>query len=399
MVKLRFAKPRIRVQFPSFRMFFQELNFFVQGWRGFLVGQPRGWHAHHRGEAQGHREGWILPRETLQVSQLRRATSLTVELLARGGRVWGFGFGEGTQTAGFVWWGRATPGVLSNSFFSRVRRLPAVQQLRRLILLRPRRRKVRPRVERRSRRVGLSRRGGTLGLWLGRAHLISRVLRFRFWRYHLGRVFKAQTRGLLFPDLIDRACATRPGMRPRSCPGPRVFCSRGGGWRLWSPRKVILSFQKQITRAHQRRVLRSTLSSSTKKVLGFTSSLNFSFNKDQTFFSPRFYRGHLRGGRRRQPRLKNRSRWGTLPQGLPTVVLLGGSAGQTLHREVTRGGTPLILVGEIEIVPSVGSLYPVWWNNLSLEGPRHLWSHTEGLAHRSNLFRLFWNRLACLAEW
>jgi len=98
-------------------MLFQELNFFVQGWRGFLVGQPRGWHAHHRSEAQGHREGWILPRETLQVGQLRRAASLTVELLARGGRLWGFGFGGGVQTSGFTWWARAVPGVLSNSFF------------------------------------------------------------------------------------------------------------------------------------------------------------------------------------------------------------------------------------------------------------------------------------------
>lgn len=385
-------------------MLFQELNFFVQGWRGFLVGQPRGWHAHHRSEAQGHREGWILPRETLQVSQLRRATSLTVELLSRGGRVWGFGFGGGTQTAGFVWWDRATPGVLSNSFFSRLRRLPAVQQLRRLILLRPRRRKVRPRVKRRSRRVGLSRRRGTLKLWLGRAHLISRTLRFRFWGYHLHRARKTQIQGSLFPDLTERTRSTRPGLRLRSPVGgarsARPLFPRGG-WRMWAPRKVFLSLQQKITLAHHRRLLRKTFSSSVKKVAGFTflSSSSVCNGGRTTSLSPRFYRGHLRGGRRRRPRLKKRSRWATLPQGLPTVVLLGGSAGQTLHREVTRGATPLILVGEIEIVPSVGSLYPVWWNNLSLEGPRHLWSHTEGLAHRGGLFRLFWNRLTCLAEW
>ena len=382
-------------------MLFQELNFFVQGWRGFLVGQPRGWHAHHRSEAQGHREGWILPRETLQVGQLRRAASLTVELLARGGRLWGFGFGGGVQTSGFTWWARAVPGVLSNSFFARLRRLPSVRQLRRLILLRPRRRKVRPRVKRRSRRVGHHRRRGTLGVHLGRARLVTRVVRFRVWGQHLRRGLKTQLRGSRFPDLVDKNRSTRAGYQPRSLSffsrRPRHPRGPRGGWRVWAPRKVIQAIRKQITQAHRRRLTRP--SGLVRR--GWSPGLSGGTKPPRrvSFLSPRFYRGYHRGGRRRQPRLRLRPRWGTPPPGLPTGVLLGGPAGQTLHREVTRGGTPLILVSEIEVVPGVGSFYPVWWNNASLEGPRHLWSHLEALAHRGGLFRLLWTRLTCLAEW
>lgn len=381
-------------------MLFQELNFFIQGWRGFLVGQTRGWHAHHRSEAQGSRGGWILPRETLQTAQLRRASALTVELLSRGGRLWGFGFGGGGEaTPGLTWWARTTPGILSNSFFARARRIPSVRQLRRLILLRRRRRKVRPRIKRRSRRVGIQRRKGLLGLFLSRASLLRRITRFSYLAYHLRRGIKAQLFGTRFPDLMGKASFVRLGFHPRRGWPRFVQKSRRGGYRVWSSRKIVQNLSQNIVQAQRRRTTREGIFLQRVRITPGAALKKVSPRESISVFSPRWYRGHLRGGRRRQPRLRFRPRWGTLPPGLPTGVLLGGSAGQTLHREVTRGGTPLILVGGIEIVPEVGSLYPVWWNINSLQGPRYLWSHLEGLSHRGGLFRLLWNRLTCLAEW
>jgi len=384
-------------------MLFHDLNFFVQGWRGFLVGQPRGWHAHHRSEIQGYRAGWLLPRETLQVAQLRRAASFTVELLARGGQLWGFGFGGvENQTPGLTWWARATPGVLSNAFFARARRIPAVRQLRRLILLRYRRRKVRPRIKRRSRRVGLKRRRGGLELFLGRARLLRRVTRLTLLGQHLRRGLKSQLVGTRFPDLVGVSRFTRSGFfsYPRWWTRRTTAKSPRGGYRVWAPRKVIQNFNLQLTRAQLRRTTRVGLQKS-RRVLtpGVLIPRGYTPTGQVNPFSPRWYRGYHRGGRRRNPRLSFQPRWVHSPLGLPTAVLVGGALGQTLHREVTRGGYPLLLVAGAEVVPGVGSLYPVLWNEAALQGPRYLWTRLEGLAHRRGLFRLLWNRLTCLAEW
>jgi len=316
-------------------MLLNELNFFVQGWRGFLVGQTRGWHAHHRSEAQGHRAGWLVPRETLQVAQLRRATSFTVEMLSRGGQLWGFGFGGlEEQTSGLTWWARATPGVLSNSFFARARRIPALRQLRRLILLRYRRRKVRPRIKRRSRRVGLSRRRGGLPLFLGRARLLRRVTRLTALGQHLRRGLKAQLRGTRFPDLVGTSGFTR-GLG--FFPYPRWWSSRTtskplrGGYRVWAPRKVIYEFNQKLIQAQLRRTTRVGLNRTRVETTpGVAITRGFTPGGQINPLSPRWYQGHHRGGRRRQPRLRFQPRWVHPLRGLPTGVLLGGSAGQTL---------------------------------------------------------------------
>lgn len=208
--------------------------------------------------------------------------------------------------------------------------------------------------------------------------------------------------GTRFPDLLGTSRFTRGKFRPY----PRWWSRRTtlkpirGGYRVWSPRKVTHQLARRLLQSQLRRTTRVGLK---RTRVGFTPGLipraGFTPGGQINPLSPRWYRGYHRGGRRRQPRLRFQPRWATPPPGLPTGVLLGGSAGQTLYREVTRGGIPLILVAGVEVVPGVGSLYPIWWNTQALEGPRHLWTRLEGLAHRGGLFRLLWNRLTCLAEW
>lgn len=384
-------------------MFFSELSTFLYGWRGFLVGQRRGWHAHHRWGITGYREGYLLPRGALQEGQLRRAGSLTVEVLARGGHIWGFGFGRASLiNSSFTWWKKGAPGVLSNSFFSRIRRLPAVRQLRRLILLRPRRRKLSRRKKRfprrRSIRLGKSRRLGTLSLKFARKRVLRSALFKTYLGVHFFRGFKTWKKGTLFPDLTFYSRFTRKGQVPRlgNYPTYRSGVHRGG-WKMWAPLKIIPWLGKRVRWSQLRKTFRFNPNSRFK----FTSGVSVSFKERKpVFFSVSKTRGHLRKGRQRNPNLRYRPRWVNLAQvPLPTIVLLGSTVGSTLHREVTRGGIPLLLVGEVEVVPTVGSLYPIWWNSASLEGPRYLWIQFETLSQRGSLFKLFWNRLTCLAEW
>lgn len=386
-------------------MLLQEVNFFIQGWRGFLVGQRRGWHAHHRWGVQASRGGYLLPRLGLQGLQLRRVASFVVELLSRGGHLWGFGFpGRPVSRGGLTWWTQWTPGTLSNSFFARAGRVHLVRQLRRLIMLRPRKRKLsRRRKNRRrwSKVINLRRREGLLQSSLLRGGYLRRL----FHRTHLGEAFTRAGRvlrvGTTWPDLVPRRGGSRgwAQVMGHRWGTPRRGVPTRGGWRMWSPLRVITKVSRSIRSAQLRRkqrpqprIYRGVFSGVSRVSLGLPLILTPP-QRNPT-------RGNHRGRRRRYPQLGIRPGWvhpAGMGSGLPTGVIITAEVGVTLQREATRVGTPAIIIGSLDTVDP--GLIPLWWNSAGVEGPRRLLTKLDGLAQRKGLFGFFWNRLACLAEW
>lgn len=376
-------------------MLFQEINYFIQGWRGFLLGQRRGWHAHHRGNVQGVRSGYLVSRPGLQLIQLRRVSSFVVEVLSRGGKIWGFGFpGRGGAKEGILWWPRWAPGTLSNSFFARASRVHLVKRLRRLIILRPRRRKI---AKRRlwSRPVkiwGQHRRKGTFPLSNLKQKPLRRVLQKLYLRAALLQGIRTFQMGGWWPDLVPRGGKWPISLRHRR---PGHFPPRGG-WRLWDTKRVKEAFTRSIRADQLRRTRRPQDTFLTNWSSGVTLAKRFSKTTPAGVVLPT--RGVLKGRRRRRPGLVHLRRWRSNP-GLPTVVVLTEFKGAgTLYREASRAGVPLVVVGSTQVNPVV-SICPLWWNPTAVEGPRRLLNQLTGLAQRTGLFTLLWSRLSCLAEW
>lgn len=378
-------------------MIFQQLNYFIQGWRGFLLGQRRGWHAHHRLSVQGVRSGYLVSRPGLQLIQLRRVCSFMVEVLSRGGKIWGFGFpGQGGAKEGILWWPYWEPGTLSNSFFAREGRVHLIRHLRRLVMLRPRRRKFRRQRKFRRRRNfkiwSKRRRTGTFSLSILNRKPLRRALQKIHLRAALLQGLRTFQTGGWWPDLVPQGKRWPIRLHRRRS---GTFPGRGG-WQLWNSNRLRVSFSRSIRAGQLRRTrrCRSTFKSSWSTGLSLTSRVLKTTPAGVVLPT----RGVLRGRRRRRPGLPHCRQWGSNP-GLPTVVVLTEFSGAgTLYREALRVGVPLVVVGSARINPVV-SVCPLWWNPTAVEGPRRLINQLTGLAQRRGLFTVLWLRLSCLAEW
>lgn len=379
-------------------MIFQQTNFFIQGWRGFLLGRRRGWHAHHRIGIQGVRSGYLVCRPGLQLVQLRRVASFVVEVFSRGGSIWGFGFpGLGGSRKGIQWWPEWKPGILSNSFFTRVARIQRVRQLRRLVMLRPRRRKVlRRRKFRRRRNFKIwsqRRREGRFSLSILKRKPLRRAFQKLSVRAALIQGIRDFQSGWAGGDLLPRGSKLSVSV-PHRPPG---FFPVRGGFRLWNSTRLRVSFNRSVRAGQLRRTRRCQAAAPSPRWspgVGLTNPVPKTTPAGAIFPT----RGILKGHRRRRPGLFHRRRWCVNP-GLPTVILLAefGGAG-TIYRESLQAGVPLVVVGSARVNPTV-SVCPLWWNPTALEGPRRLLNQLPNLAQRVGLFTMLWSRLSCLAEW
>jgi len=138
-----------------------EINLFLCGWRGFLVGTRRAWHAHQRSRLVGFRGTTVVAAPGEQLRGVKKLTTTVEAVLTRGGLVWGFGLGGAPRG---VQWGRLyptwRPGTLSNHFYVRLRKTHLLHRLTRVFTPPPRR--GRRRGTRLVLRWGRLRRGGDL---------------------------------------------------------------------------------------------------------------------------------------------------------------------------------------------------------------------------------------------
>ena len=348
-----------------------QLNEFVSGWRGFLVGNRRSWHAHHRWGVTGFRGGHLVARESVQAGQLRRVAGLLTEVFARGGTVWSFGMGHRGDPA----WGLVRPawrpGVLSNCFFSRLKRTHFVRRLARVFHVRPRRR----RSELSTRWVRLRERGG-----LPRNGFAVRT----GFTGALTRLVRGSSLALAAPVRSPRTARLRTrwfrswwAAAPGAPPIP-------GGRHPWAvpARRVYSPAARAIRHAQAVRTGR-------RRPAGMTRRGGVA--RTARRLTPAGVSVPHRGGGRHQ-------RW---PVAFPAVVLAGGLTllKTTLLNEVNSAGLLFVRFGGVDFAPRSG-LFEVYWNpRAAAVGGVPGW--TDDLfvrAVRAGLFRTCWRRLARLAE-
>lgn len=345
---------------------------FVVGWRGFLVGNRRDWHAHHRWGVSGFRGGTLLVRRAVQLGQLRAAAGVLADVFARGGSVWLFGGAVRGNPA----WGRVRPewrpGALSNYFFARLKRTHFVRRLSGVFY---------PTREVR-RRTGLATR------WLRRrreGHLAGYPVR------HAGftRVLARLTTGAVTSGPVGYVRAPRGGRRRTRWvrawwvrtggPAPR----RGGHPGGVPPGRVIAPAARAVRHAQAVR---------TGRVRPERAYLRGGVTRPDRPVSARTGRPvPARGVRRHQ-------RW---PLGFPSVVVTSGTTllKSTLLNEVNAAGLPFVRFGGVDLVPR-SALFEVYWNGTAPAGaglPGWL-NDLFVRSGRAGLFRTCWRRLTRLAE-
>jgi len=368
-----------------------EAQTFLWSWRGFLVGTRRSWHAHQRVHLEGYRENYLVGKHSTQLYQLRRAAGLLVHLFGRGGLAWGFNL---TTSHEFLSWGTVysgwRPGILTNSFGFRLRRVHSARRLRRTL----NQRRVSP-----TRRARLARRWGRLrgSRRLGWSVCASRVQRKMIRQTGLSKEvtllggggiqrgascwsFRRQPRegyiraGWLRPwwSVTTRTYVTGKTQPPR--PGVRGLGST----------RLLARFSRTVNKVHRRsrapwRTPRVTPSGVTR---GFRSSPGWTACSDP---SRRSIRPVRRSGQHQRRFFF-----------VPAVVLNGplSLVECSILGEASVAGTPVVTFGGADLVPRV-SLFPVLWNTTTVvDGGILGWlENLHGRSVRVGLFRTLWSRL------
>lgn len=354
-----------------FYLMFQ-LNEFVFGWRGFLIGSRRNWHAHHRWGVTGFRGGTLVAREATQTDQLRRCAGLLTDVFSRGGTIWSFGMGHRADPP----WGRVRPawrpGVLSNCFFSRLRKTHFVRRLTRVFYVRRLRRKN----ELTTRWVRLRERGG-----LPRPGVDARVVSFT-------RSLRRLVQGSSFPDLAPTK-------------SPAAARRRTRWFRTWWT--TAATFSHPRVGVHLRAISARAVYPLAARVVRHAVATR---------------RGRPRGNPRRWRRglsrptvpevspgeavphrgVNQHQRW---PVAFPSVVMAGGLTllKTTLLNEVDSAGLLFVRFGGVDFVPRA-TLFEVYWNpRATAAAGVPAWTTDLFVrAARAGLFRTCWRRLTRLAE-
>ena len=324
-------------------------------------------------------------RPAVQAGQLRRWAGLMVDVFARAGSAWVFGFGSPGPTR----WGVIRldwrPGRLSNYFFFRLQRARFVARSGRVWSPRPARRR------RRRRRLGgrlvrLVNRRVQRPRWDPRR--VRRVRPTRMAAHAYARFTRAGRHGWAAPGRTPQWGRPRTrrfrrwwcyttGLRPRRGrrgPGVGRAAARGG--------RFVLG---RWARLRRRRRVRPTRRP-TPRV------------DHPGWAVPAPIPPGGRGVRVRTRRVGRHARWA---HPFPTVVLLGGVTllKATLLNEVNATGVVLVRFGGIDFVPRAGPV-EVYWNDsaASLDGLPGLLTDLHTRAVRTGLFRTCWRRLARLAK-
>lgn len=395
-------------------MFSVEVSFFLLSWRGFLLEGRRNWHAHHRGGVLGVRAGYLLASPEDHHYHLTRVTRLVNCLFQRGATVWGFGFVNQRQT---YQWGRLfagwRPGVLSNYFFVRVRR---VHFARRVITA------VRPRYKGRRRR----RQSYSLAIRWARLHqrgsLPTQVYTSRL-RRRAGLLKGYACVAGTFTRLAFASNVTfLRNWQAVSSWGASPWESRlrlrylHTWWRTaqkytaavrshqainWFPRgglqTVVLTKLGEafatavVTRQRQRSYRLVTPKWNIWGGTGCCATIN-----RQATLSQAYRRKLTHPSGRRRSLVQVAARHIGWPSNFPGAVVAGGLTlvGSNLVHEVNGGGLPLLHFGGTSFVPTA-SVWHVNWNqqSSSLHGVKYLLITLWGIAYRAGVLRVVWRRL------
>ena len=373
----------------------QEINFLLFGWRGFLVGTRRAWHAHQRPQLGGFRGDSVVASPGGQLQGVKRLTATVEEVFARGGLVWSFGLGGGHPRV--TPWGRLypvwRPGTLSNHFQVRLRKTNLLHRLGRTLTPPPRR--GRRRGSRLTVRWGRLRRGGFLPLGVHPPGLLRKVFRHAGVSTR-GVALAAPTGGLGSFHRAPQEGYLRGGhLRRWGGVTPEVNLSLGGKFNPpltggWNPRggNYFAGVLTRVVRRRTTRVENSTSLGRTRGVhlppVGFTPP---------TPPNPPPGRGVFRKRHRRTWTPVGVSRFQRWPHPFPSLLVGGGSTpvGATLTNEATSCGVFLVRLEGSEAPPG-----GVLWNQdpRSLTGVVSLVDYLWGRSFRVSLLRTLWGRLS-----
>lgn len=382
-----------------------QINSFLTGWRGFLVGTHRTWHAHQRVNIQGIRQGFLLGDSTTQLGQLRRGLSLVGEIFTRGGQLWTFGLGgSGRATPWGVNYPVWKPGVLSNHFFTRLKKIHFLGRGRQVFQSRrPRRRKS---------RAKLSKRWGRLFRTQGlpRGVYRQRTLYKLFTQAVFSGGLTSAVQGGIHPtgwnnpDYLPVQTLLRGGYLRRWLRLTPGFTRVGRGWAppgRVGPRgvrwgRLRRGFQRGWTR-------RAGLRTRRVRTGFFLGRVALGLASPPRRWTPP---GSIRRGssgiyRRRRGGLTRHfggvSRFQNWPLKFPSLLLGGGFSllGATLLNEVQASGSYLVYFGPPGVHPG-GVVFFVLWNQnpQSLEGVTYLVEDLHGRSLRASLLRVLWGRLS-----
>lgn len=369
-----------------------ETQTFLWSWRGFLVGTRRSWHAHQRVYLEGYRENYLVAHRPTQLYQLRRAAGLLVHLFGRGGLAWGFNL---TPTHEASLWGTSfsgwRPGVLTNSFGFRLRRVHLARRLRRTLY------------DRRgspTRRVRLARRWGRLR---GERRLGWSVYASQAQRKTIRQTGLSKEVTLLGGGGLQRGASCWSFRRQ-----PREGYIRAGWLRPWwsvTTRTYVVGSTRP-PRVGPRGLSRTRL------LARFSRTVNKVHRRGRTSWrGSRVVRGDgADRGPRTTPRWKvvpdptrgvvrptrrvGRHQW--WPFFFPAVVVTGPLSllESSILGEASVAGTPVVTFGGADLVPRV-SLFPVLWNPAAVtDGGVSGWiDYLHDRSIRAGLFRTLWFRL------
>jgi len=365
-----------------------EINLFLCGWRGFLVGTRRAWHAHQRSRLVGFRGTTVVAAPGEQLRGVKKLTTTVEAVLTRGGLVWGFGLGGAPRG---VQWGRLyptwRPGTLSNHFYVRLRKTHLLHRLTRVFTPPPRR--GRRRGTRLVLRWGRLRRGGDLppGVVPGfqkLAPLVGLSTRGVALVVSPGGPTRVPQEGHLRGGWLRRWWGVTPGVEKTL--GGKFRPPLGGGWTS----DGTAAFTRVVAQGLQRRNTRVVTPRGGKLSPGV-----------QHFGTPGGVHPHTGDHPRGVARKRHRRGWSPVggsrfqrwPQPFPSLLLGGGASpwGTTLLNEATSCGVLLIRLEGSEATPG-----GVLWNQdpRSLTGVVTLVDHLWGRSFRVALLRTLWGRLS-----
>lgn len=394
-------------------MFSPQLSFFLLSWRGFLLEGRRHWHAHHRFTVVGARAGYLLASSSSHLYQLTRVARLVHVFFQRGGTVWGFGFVDRPQR---YHWGRLyagwRPGVLSNYFFVRIRRVHFARRVASAVRVRHAGVLRRLRSFRLGTRWGRLRRTGSLPMGLyapsrqRRAALLSGYARvlglfsraglatsgasFRNWQVTTSwaaspRAARLQTRYFRRWWRI----AQRVARMVRTSSGVTWF--HPTGMTGLAEKRVRFFFAHVLTHRQRGRAQRVHPLLATRRFLARTTSPHLKK------LEPRPRPTTLPRGRRRSTLPRVVARHSSWPSSFPAGVVAGGLTlvGSNLIHEVNSAGVPLLHFGGSSFL-TYATVWHVTWNQqpASLHGVKYLLLELWGVAYRAGLLRVVWRRLS-----
>lgn len=419
---------------------FIEVTKWIHGWRGFLGGERRGWHGHHRINLLGVRGGHLLTGSYTSMSTLRGGVQLSLEIFSRGGQIWGFLYRryrlpqkEKRQNRWFWNW---TPGVITNFFGHQQKKL--LQNKSTYKLLKNKefffKAKQGARLWLRWNRL---REGGSLPMRFHTAKLIQKKFRYQSLGRYLQRAYlETKTSGVFgIPHTFVTQLEQSPQVWGRSfLKGSKkpqrwlsseihynnsylhtgLIRSTRGGLKKTNLIRLLKEWSQTLIKHKQKKIFRpfegykktnySTLVEKfssfqhANKSKFFTGDIGLPKNQKKGWSKSRVWKSFKK-------LILVQPRWSFWSR-LPSMVLVVGTSdmshespgytpilkGATLLTEANQQKVPTIHFGSPLETPNQ-AVWSLLWNQTAGNGVPSLWDYLEEVAYRQGLFHLLWKRI------